>query len=309
REPDPHDEDLPAPHPAARGAGAPPARVLPVRRTGLRARRQLRVLRGARLFGLQAVRLDRDPAVRHGAPERAARRRHRSRGVHRLRVRHGAAARRDAALRHRRHPPVPGRGPALPRAVRRGAAVKVSLRWLGRHVDVSDKSPQQVLEDLTMSTAEVEGIEEYAAGLDGVVVGHVLARERHPDADKLSVTSVDVGRGEPLQVVCGAPNVAAGQRVAVVLPGAALPDGTRIKKSKIRGVESFGMICSEKELGLGDASAGILVLPDDTAIGRPLTEALDLRDHVLEIDNKSINHRPDLWGHYGLARELAAIWG
>jgi len=97
--------------------------------------------------------------------------------------------------------------------------MKVSLRWLSRYVDLDDKTPQQVLLDLTMSTAEVEGVEEFAGGIEDVVVGHVLAREKHPDADKLSVTRVDVGAGAPLQIVCGAQNVAAGQTVAVVLPG------------------------------------------------------------------------------------------
>ncbi len=187
--------------------------------------------------------------------------------------------------------------------------MKLSLNWLSDHVDLGDKTPQQILDDLTMSTAEVEGIEEFAGGLDGVVVGHVVEREKHPDADKLSRTRVDVGQGEALQIVCGAPNVAAGQKVAVVLPGATLPGGIKIKKTKIRGVESSGMICSEVELGLSEEGKGILVLDENATVGTKLTDALGCHDHVLEIDNKSINHRPDLWGHHGIARELAAIYG
>jgi phenylalanyl-tRNA synthetase beta chain len=186
--------------------------------------------------------------------------------------------------------------------------MKISLAWLSRYVDLDDKTPQQVLLDLTMSTAEVEGIEAFGAGIDEVVIGRVVTRDRHPDADKLSLTTVDVGLGELQQIVCGAPNVAAGQKVAVVLPGATLPGGLKIKKSKIRGVESLGMICSERELGLSEAHEGILVLPGDAPVGRRFVEVFAVRDQVLEIDNKSINHRPDCWGHYGIARELAAIY-
>jgi phenylalanyl-tRNA synthetase beta chain len=187
--------------------------------------------------------------------------------------------------------------------------MKVSLRWLSRYVDLDDLSPRQVLDDLTMSTCEVEGIEAFADGIDDVRVGRVVECGRHPDADKLSLTRVDTGAGELAQVVCGAPNVAQGQIVAVALPGASLPGGIKIKKTKIRGAESCGMICSEKELGLSGESDGIVVLEPGLTLGRRLVDVLPLRDHVLEIDNKSINHRPDLWGHHGIARELAAIHG
>jgi phenylalanyl-tRNA synthetase beta chain len=185
--------------------------------------------------------------------------------------------------------------------------MKISLRWLSRYVDLSDQSPEAILADLTMSTAEVEGIERYAPPIPNVVTGHVLTREKHPDADKLSITTVDAGVGETLQIVCGAPNVAAGQKVVIALPGASLPGGLTIKKAKIRGAESCGMICSESELALSASSSGILVLDAATPVGKPYDVALGVGDHVLEIDNKSINHRPDLWGHVGIARELAAI--
>ena len=185
----------------------------------------------------------------------------------------------------------------------------ISMRWLGRHVDLTGVDPQQLAEELTLSTAEVEGLEPFAPHLSAVVVGHVLERVPHPDADKLGVCTVDVGQDEPLQIVCGAPNVAGGQRVAVARIGTVLPGDFKIKKSKIRGVESFGMICSERELELSDEHDGIWVLPEGVAVGTPVAEALEVTDWVLEIDNKSLTHRPDLWGHRGVAREVAAILG
>lgn len=184
----------------------------------------------------------------------------------------------------------------------------ISYRWLQRHVDLSGITPEQMATDLTLSTAEVEGIEAFAPHLSDVVVGHVKTRERHPDADKLSVCTVDVGGTEELQIVCGAPNVDAGQKVAVATVGTVLPGDFKIKKSKIRGVASVGMICSVRELDLGDEHDGIWVLPGDPEVGKPVAEALGVEDWVIEIDNKSITHRPDLWGHRGIARELAAIY-
>ncbi|HIG85686.1 MAG TPA: phenylalanine--tRNA ligase subunit beta [Planctomycetes bacterium] len=183
----------------------------------------------------------------------------------------------------------------------------ISMRWLGRHVDLSGVDPEQLALDLTLSTAEVEGVERFAPYLSDVVVGHVLEREKHPDADKLCICKLDVGTGESLQIVCGAPNVAAGQRVAVATVGTVLPGDFKIKKSKIRGVHSVGMICSERELGLSDEHDGIWVLPGEPTTGAPVAEALGIDDWVLEIDNKSLTHRPDLWGHRGVAREVAAI--
>ena len=183
----------------------------------------------------------------------------------------------------------------------------ISMRWLGRHVDLTGIDPEQLALDLTLSTAEVEGVERFAPYLSDVVVGHVTERVKHPDADKLGICQVDVGTGEPLQIVCGAPNVAAGQRVAVATVGTVLPGDFKIKKSKIRGVPSVGMICSERELGLSDEHDGIWVLPGEPTVGAPVAEAIGIDDWVLEIDNKSLTHRPDLWGHRGIAREVAAI--
>lgn len=184
----------------------------------------------------------------------------------------------------------------------------VSYRWLARHVDLDGIPPETLADDLTLSTAEVESIEPFAPQLSDVVVGHVASREPHPGADKLSVCQVDVAGAELLGIVCGAPNVAAGQKVAVARVGTTLPGDFKIKKSRIRGVDSCGMICSVSELDLGDEHDGIWVLPDDAAVGQPVATALGIEDWVLEIDNKSLTHRPDLWGHRGIAGEVAAIY-
>ncbi len=184
----------------------------------------------------------------------------------------------------------------------------VSIKWLKRHVDLGGLSAEQICDDLTLSTAEVEGLEPFAPWLGDVTVGLVKTREPHPDADKLSVCTVDIGGDEALTIVCGAPNVDAGQKVAVATVGTVLPGDFKIKKSKIRGVPSQGMICALDELGLGDDHEGIWVLPGDVAVGESLAKAMDLEDHVIEIDNKSLTHRPDLWGHRGIAGELAAIY-
>ncbi|HVZ36368.1 MAG TPA: phenylalanine--tRNA ligase subunit beta, partial [Polyangiaceae bacterium] len=184
----------------------------------------------------------------------------------------------------------------------------ISLRWLGRHIDLSGLDPKQIALDLTLSTAEVEGVEEFLPHARQIVIGRVLERAQHPGADRLSLCKVDVGQAEPLPIVCGASNVAAGQTVPVALPGTTIPGIGELKKTKIRGEISLGMICSESEIGLSSESAGIWVLPDTLRLGASLAEALDLGDWVIDIDNKSLTHRPDLWGHRGIARELSAIY-
>jgi phenylalanyl-tRNA synthetase beta chain len=186
--------------------------------------------------------------------------------------------------------------------------VKISVRWLARHVDLEGLTAHEIAEGLTLSTAEVEAVERFLPHLSDVVVGSVVERAKHPDADKLSVCRVDVGAGELLGIVCGASNVAAGQKVAVARVGTRLPGDLVIKKAKIRGAESQGMICSERELGLGDEHSGIWVLPEDAPVGRPVAESLGMVDWTIEIDNKSLTHRPDLWGHRGMAGEVAAIF-
>ncbi|MCK9906149.1 hypothetical protein MXD63_39940, partial [Frankia sp. Cpl3] len=142
----------------------------------------------------------------------------------------------------------------------------VSYHWLSDYVDLSGITPQELAEKMTRSGIEVEAVESRNAGVASVVVGYVKERSKHPDADRLSVCIVDAGQGEDLQIVCGAQNVAQGQKVPVALVGAKLPGGLAIKRSKLRGVESQGMICSAKELGLNDKllakdqQEGIMVL-------------------------------------------------
>jgi len=187
--------------------------------------------------------------------------------------------------------------------------MKISLNWLNDYVDLSDQSPEHIAELLSLHTAEVEGVELFGEAIGDVVVGEVRECGKHPDADKLSVTEVHYGADEPATVVCGAPNVQAGLKVAFAPVGSLLPGDLKIKKAKLRGVASSGMICSERELEMSEEHNGILELPADAPVGTKLIEYLGMSDAVLELDNKSLTHRPDLWGHYGFARELAAILG
>ena len=188
--------------------------------------------------------------------------------------------------------------------------MKISYNWLKQYVDFN-LTPKDLGEVLTGVGLEVEDIipfETVQGGLEGVVVGEVKECGKHPDADKLSVTKVDVGSSELLQIVCGAPNVAAGQKVLVALVGSTLyptsGDKLQIKKAKIRGVESFGMICAEDELGLGESHAGILVLPAETTIGLKAAEYFKIeKDYTLEIGLTP--NRADANSHIGVARDLA----
>ena len=189
--------------------------------------------------------------------------------------------------------------------------MKLSYRWLSEMVDLSETPPSVLKQRLTFHTAEIEGQEEIGRGLEAVLTGRVVAVRPHPNADKLRLCTVEAG-GEPIEVVCGAPNVAEGQVIAYAPEGATLPGGEgeepfTLEAREIRGVLSRGMICSEREMGLGEDHDGILVLPDDTPVGVPLIEALPITDTILEIDNVCITHRPDLWGHVGWAREAGAL--
>lgn len=189
--------------------------------------------------------------------------------------------------------------------------MKVSYNWLKQYTDIS-KSPDELSEILTDTGLEVEGVEKMEAikgGLAGVVVGEVLECEKHPDADKLKVTKVDIGTGELLQIVCGAPNVAKGQKVIVATVGTSLypsPEEVfKIKVSKIRGVESFGMLCAEDELGLGKGHDGILVLDASTKIGTPAAAVFELEDdYTIEIGLTP--NRSDAMGHMGVVRDYIA---
>ena len=184
----------------------------------------------------------------------------------------------------------------------------ISYNWLQDFVKLPAKiSPQDIAVQLTNHTVEVESFSNQADKFNKVVVGKVLEVSKHPNADRLRVTIVDV-KSAKLHIVCGAPNVAPNQLVAVALEGALLPNGLEIKKSDIRGETSEGMICAEDELGLGDDHEGIMVLDKRAKIGQPFAEYLKLTDIVFEVDNKSLSNRPDLLSHYGIARELSVIF-
>ncbi len=183
--------------------------------------------------------------------------------------------------------------------------MKVSLSWLRRYVDIQVDAAT-LAHDLTMHGVKVERMTSSGLSERLVVIGHVLEAQPHPEADRLRVCRVDAGQGEPLEIVCGASNVAAGQRVAVALVGAKLPNGVKLRKSKIRGVVSNGMICSEVELGLGAESNGIMVLAPESPIGVPLADVLGETDAVLELEVTP--NRPDQLSHVGVAREIAALY-
>ncbi|WP_444368274.1 phenylalanine--tRNA ligase subunit beta [Prevotella sp.] len=188
--------------------------------------------------------------------------------------------------------------------------MEISYKWLKEYVDF-DLTPQETADVLTSCGLEVDSLEEVQTikgGLKGLYVGKVLTCEMHPNSDHLHITTVDLGKGEPQQIVCGAPNVAAGQKVIVADLGCVLYDGDKefvIKKSKLRGVESNGMICAEDEIGVGTSHDGIIVLPEDALVGQPAAEYYHLEsDWVIEIDITA--NRSDALSHWGVARDLYA---
>ena len=188
--------------------------------------------------------------------------------------------------------------------------MNISYKWLKEYVDF-DLTAQQVADALTSTGLEVDALEEVQSirgGLKGLYVGKVLTCEAHPNSDHLHVTTVDLGKGEPSQIVCGAPNVAAGQKVIVADLGCVLYDGDNefvIKKSKLRGVESNGMICAEDEIGIGNDHSGIIVLPEDAVVGTPAAEYYNLEsDWLIEVDITA--NRADGLSHWGVARDLYA---
>ena len=188
--------------------------------------------------------------------------------------------------------------------------MNISYNWLKEYLDF-DLQPEEVAAALTSIGLETGGVEEVQTikgGLDGLVIGKVLTCEEHPNSDHLHITTVDVGGEAPLQIVCGAPNVAAGQKVVVAVNGTKLYDGDQcftIKRSKIRGVESNGMICAEDEIGIGTDHSGIIVLPEDVEVGTLAKDYYNIKsDYVLEVDITP--NRVDATSHYGVARDLAA---
>ncbi|MCL6602611.1 MAG: phenylalanine--tRNA ligase subunit beta [Paenibacillus sp.] len=190
--------------------------------------------------------------------------------------------------------------------------MKVSTDWLADYITLDGVTAEVLADKITAAGIEIDGVERRNKGITGIVVGYVKSKEKHPDADKLNVCIVDAGQDEDLQIVCGAKNVAAGQKVPVALVGAKLP-GLDIKKAKLRGVLSQGMICSAKELGMNDKllpkeqQEGILVLPEDTEIGLDIMEVLGLNDEVLEFDLTP--NRSDCLSMIGAAYEVSAILG
>ena len=188
--------------------------------------------------------------------------------------------------------------------------MNISYNWLKEYVDF-DLTPDEVAAALTsigLETGSVEEVQTIKGGLEGLVIGEVLTCEAHPNSDHMHITTVNLGQGEPVQIVCGAPNVAAGQKVVVATLGTKLYDGDEcftIKKSKLRGVESVGMICAEDEIGIGTDHAGIIVLPADAVVGTPAKEYYNVKsDYVLEVDITP--NRVDATSHFGVARDLAA---
>lgn len=189
----------------------------------------------------------------------------------------------------------------------------VSYKWLQQYVDLDGISAQELADKITKSGIEVEGVEQKSEGIKGVVVGHVLEKVKHPEADKLNVCQVDIGAEEPVQIVCGAANVDAGQKVAVATVGAVLPGNFKIKKAKLRGQASHGMICSLQELGFEsklvakEYSTGIFVFPNDVEVGTDALQQLGLDDEVLELSLTP--NRSDCLSMLGVAYEVGAILG
>lgn len=193
---------------------------------------------------------------------------------------------------------------------KKNISMNISYNWLKEYVDF-DLSPSEVAEALTSVGLEVGGVEEIQTvkgGLEGIVIGKVLTCEPHPNSDHMHVTTVDLGTGEPVQIVCGAPNVEAGQKIVVATLGTKLYDGDTsftIKKSKLRGIESNGMICAEDEIGIGTSHDGIIVLPDSAVPGMPAAKYYNVKsEYVIEVDITP--NRADACSHYGVARDLYA---
>jgi phenylalanyl-tRNA synthetase beta chain len=191
--------------------------------------------------------------------------------------------------------------------------MKISYNWLREYIDIDDLTPEELGARLTEGGIPVEVITRLNQGVSGVVVGHVLETRQHENADKLRVCTVDAGTGEHLQIVCGAPNVAPGQKVPCAVIGAELPGGLKIKKAKLRGVESHGMLCSAKELGLDvkllpkEQTEGLYLLPEDAPIGADIADYLHLNDVVLELELTP--NRSDCLNYRGVAYEVAALLG
>lgn len=183
----------------------------------------------------------------------------------------------------------------------------VSMNWINEYVNLEGQNIEELIQRFTLSTAEVEDIIYKGKDLDGVFVGEVVSFEKHPDSKKLHLLKINTG-DNVYDCVCGAPNVKLGQKVAFVKAGGRVPEG-EIKKCTVAGYPSEGMCCSEAELGISDDHSGIMEFDDDVPVGANLKELYEIDDIIFEVDNKSLTNRPDLWGHYGIAREFAALTG
>ena len=184
--------------------------------------------------------------------------------------------------------------------------MKILVSWLESWVkDAAPLDVATLAERLTMAGLEVESVEPVAPPFSGVVVGEIIAVAPHPNADKLRLCTVDVGQGEPLAIVCGAPNARVGLKAPCALVGAQLPGGLTIRQAKLRGVASFGMLCSARELGISDDHAGLMELPADAPVGADIRRYLQLDDAVIEL--KMTPNRADCLSVLGVAREVAAL--
>src|SRR5437773_737991 len=183
--------------------------------------------------------------------------------------------------------------------------MKFSVNWLREFVDLP-KNPEEIAELLTRAGIETEKIETRGANIDNVIVSQITASSRHPNADRLTVCEVDDGSGMKRQIVCGATNYKVGDKIPLALPGAKLPNGTEIRKSKLRGVDSEGMLCSPIELGLGEDATGLLILSPEAKVGAPIADLFPA-DTILDLEITP--NRGDLLSHFGLAREIAALVG
>src|SRR6201982_3015869 len=183
--------------------------------------------------------------------------------------------------------------------------MKFSVNWLREFVDLP-KNPEEVAELLTRAGIETKNIETRGANIENVVVSQITASSRHPNADRLTVCEGDDGSGTKRQIVCGATNYKVGDKVPLAVPGAKLPNGTEIRKSKLRGVESEGMLCSPIELALGEDASGLLILSPEANVGAPIADLFPA-DTILDVEITP--NRGDLLSHFGLAREIAALTG
>ncbi len=183
----------------------------------------------------------------------------------------------------------------------------ISLNWIKDFVEIPAMSPKELGSLFTLATAEVEDVIVKGEALKPILCVEIKSLKPHPDSDKLNLVTFDYGQGKLKEVVCGAPNVRPGLKVPYAPIGTTLPNGMTLEPKKIRGILSDGMLCSETELGLGEGKSGLMELKDDAIPGTPLPEYLNIEtDVILDVDNKSLTHRPDLWGYLGLAREFAA---